>query len=71
MDLHKILKLKAEDVSLEESDILYVPDSAGKHALHRVGDMAVSLASGVALVRATTVPIGSKVRFSWTDNRGR
>jgi polysaccharide biosynthesis/export protein len=53
VDLHKILKLKSEDVGLEQSDILYVPDSAGKHAMRRAGDIALSLASGVALVCAT------------------
>jgi polysaccharide export outer membrane protein len=53
IDLHKILKLKSEDVSLEESDILYVPDSTGKRAMRRAGDIALSLATGVALFRAT------------------
>lgn len=53
IDLHKILRLKAEDVSLEESDILYVPDSTGKRAMRRAGDIALSLATGVALFRAT------------------
>ena len=54
IDLHKILRLKSEDVSLEESDILYVPDSTGKRAMRRAGDIALSLATGVALFRATS-----------------
>jgi len=53
VDLQKILKLKTDDVSLLQSDILYVPDSAGKRALRRGGEVALSLVSGVALVRAT------------------
>lgn len=56
VDLYKILRLKTDDVSLEESDILYVPDSNGKRAARRAGEIAISLATGVALFRATSVP---------------
>jgi hypothetical protein len=44
------MKLKTEDVSLQPSDILFVPDSTGKKALHRFGDVAVSLTAGAALL---------------------
>ncbi len=53
LDLNKVMNLKTEDVKLEASDILFVPDSAGKKALHRAGDMALVLTEGVALVGAT------------------
>lgn len=51
VDLQKVMQLKKEDVTLEASDILYVPDSTGKKALRRAGDVAISLGSGVALFR--------------------
>jgi polysaccharide export outer membrane protein len=51
VDLYKILRLKSDDVRLEESDILYVPDSTGKRAMRRAGDIALSLATGAALFR--------------------
>ncbi len=53
VDLKKVMQLKTEDVMLQPSDILFVPDSAGKRALHRAGDMALALTTGVALVTAT------------------
>ena len=40
VDLSKVMKLKTEDVQLQANDILFVPDSAGKKALHRAGDIA-------------------------------
>jgi polysaccharide export outer membrane protein len=52
VDLKKVMGLKTEDVMLQASDILFVPDSNGKKALHRAGDIAISLTSGVALVSA-------------------
>jgi len=51
VDLQRVMQLKKQDVTLEASDILYVPDSTGKKALHRAGDVAISLGSGVALFR--------------------
>ena len=50
VDLKKVMDLKTEDVMLQSSDILFVPDSSGKKALRRAGEVAVGLASGVALV---------------------
>ncbi len=51
VDLGKVLDRKIEDVRLYPSDILFVPDSSGKKALHRAGDIAIGLAQGVALFR--------------------
>jgi hypothetical protein len=51
--LRKILSLKTEDVRLQQSDILFVPDSSSKHAWRRTGEIAIALASGVALVVAS------------------
>jgi polysaccharide export outer membrane protein len=52
VDLNKVLHLKSEDVALQASDILFIPDSSGKRALHRAGDIAISLTTGLALVSA-------------------
>jgi polysaccharide export outer membrane protein len=53
VNLKKVLQLKTEDVMLQPSDILYVPDSSGKRALRRAGDVAIGLTTGLALVTAT------------------
>ncbi|SRR5712692_254870 len=53
VDLAKIMGRKAEDVRLQASDILFVPDSKGKKALRRSGEVAVALVSGLALFRLT------------------
>jgi polysaccharide export outer membrane protein len=50
VDLKKVLELKNEDVMLQSSDILFIPDSSGKKAWHRAGDIAISLTTGLALV---------------------
>jgi polysaccharide export outer membrane protein len=50
VDLKKVMDLKTEDVMLQSSDILFVPDSSGKKALQRAGEVAIGLASGAALV---------------------
>lgn len=51
LDLRKILNRKAEDMQLQPSDILYVPDSAAKQALLRSLEFGIALGSGVALYR--------------------
>ncbi len=51
VNLTKVLARKAEDVRLHPSDILFVPDSAGKKALRRVGETALALTAGVAVIR--------------------
>lgn len=50
IDLRKILALKSEDVPLQQSDILFVPDSSGKHALRKSGEVAIALATGAAII---------------------
>jgi polysaccharide export outer membrane protein len=51
LDLKKILNRKAEDMQLQPSDILYVPDSGAKQALLKSLEFGVALGSGVALYR--------------------
>jgi polysaccharide biosynthesis/export protein len=51
IDLRKILNRKAEDVQLQPSDILYVPDSAAKQAALRALEFGVALGSALALYR--------------------
>lgn len=53
IDLRKVMDLKAEDARLFADDVLFVPDSSGKRAWRRLGDIALSLTTGVALVRAS------------------
>jgi polysaccharide export outer membrane protein len=52
VDLKKIMSLKTQDVQMQANDILFVPDSNGLRALHRTGDVAIALTSGVAIVAA-------------------
>jgi polysaccharide export outer membrane protein len=52
VDLGKVLHLKTADVQLQANDILFVPDSNGLKALHRAGDVAISLTTGVSLIAA-------------------
>jgi polysaccharide biosynthesis/export protein len=51
VNLKLVVERKAEDVRLDPSDILYVPDSKAKQILYRASEAAVALASGVALYR--------------------
>ena len=51
VDLKKVLERTAEDVSLQPSDILYVPDSASKQAMYRALEFGLALGAGVALYR--------------------
>jgi polysaccharide biosynthesis/export protein len=51
LDLKKIVERKAEDVRLEASDILYIPDSMAKKALYKAGEAAIGIGTGVALYR--------------------
>lgn len=51
VDLKKVMQRKGGDTKLVANDILFVPDSAGKHAWHRTSDIIISLASGAALLR--------------------
>jgi polysaccharide biosynthesis/export protein len=51
IDLKKVLNRQAEDVQLQPSDILYVPESGSKQALFRAMEFGIALGSGVALYR--------------------
>lgn len=51
LDLKKVLKFESEDVQLQPSDVLYVPDSAAKQAFLRTVELGVALGSGIALYR--------------------
>jgi polysaccharide biosynthesis/export protein len=51
VDLKKVVQRKAEDVRLEASDILYVPDSNAKKALYKAGEIALGVGTSVALYR--------------------
>ena len=51
VDLKKVMQRKSSDAKMQANDILFVPDSAGKHALHRATDVIISLTSGIAMLR--------------------
>lgn len=51
IDLKKVLNRKAEDVQLQPSDILFVPESGSKQALFRAAEFGLALGSGLALYR--------------------
>lgn len=51
IDLKKVLSRKAEDLQLQPSDILFVPESGSKQALFRAMEFGLALGSGVALYR--------------------
>ena len=51
VDVKKIITLKSEDLELQRNDILYVPDSTGKHALRRSAEIAIAIATGAAIIR--------------------
>jgi len=51
VDLRKVMKRESEDVQLQPSDILYVPNSAGRQAMLRALEFGIALGSGIALYR--------------------
>ncbi len=51
IDLKKILDRETEDVQMRASDILYIPDDRVKEAILRTTEIAIGIASGVALYR--------------------
>jgi polysaccharide export outer membrane protein len=51
VDLKKVLDRKAEDLQLQPSDILYVPESGAKQAMFRAVEIGLAVGSGVALYR--------------------
>jgi len=51
VDLKKVQKRETEDVLLQPSDVLYVPDSGAKQALLRAAEFGAALGGAVALYR--------------------
>jgi polysaccharide export outer membrane protein len=51
VDLKKVMERQAEDVQLQPSDILYVPNSPGKQAMLRALEFGIAIGTGVALYR--------------------
>jgi polysaccharide export outer membrane protein len=51
VDLKKVMERTAEDVQLQPSDILYVPDSAARQAMIRVAELGIAIATSLALYR--------------------
>lgn len=52
VNLNSVMRLKTEDATLQPGDILFIPDSAGRRALHRAGDIGIALTTGIAVVSA-------------------
>jgi len=51
VDLGKILKQETEDVRLQASDVLYVPQSGSKQALLRAAEIGLGIGTAVAIFR--------------------
>jgi polysaccharide biosynthesis/export protein len=51
VDLKKVLNRQAEDLQLQPSDILYVPESGAKRAMIRAAEIAIAVGTGVLLYR--------------------
>jgi len=51
VDLKKVLNRKAEDLLLQPSDILYIPDSGAKQAMLRAVELGIAVGTGVLLYR--------------------
>ncbi|HWZ99919.1 MAG TPA: polysaccharide biosynthesis/export family protein [Candidatus Dormibacteraeota bacterium] len=51
VDLGKVLKQQTEDVKLQASDVLYVPQSGSKTALLRAAEIGLGIGTAVAIFR--------------------
>ncbi len=51
IDLSKLLAAKAPDPNLRANDILFIPDSSSRRAIHRGLEAAIQAATGVAIYR--------------------
>lgn len=51
VDLSKVLKQETEDVKLQASDVLYVPQSGSKAALLRAAEIGLGIGTAVAIFR--------------------
>ncbi|HET9399819.1 MAG TPA: polysaccharide biosynthesis/export family protein [Candidatus Acidoferrales bacterium] len=52
VNLKRVMQRKDEDAALQPNDVFFVPDSAGKRMLHTMGTAALSMTTGVAIIRA-------------------
>jgi polysaccharide export outer membrane protein len=53
VNVKNILSRKAQDVRLLPNDILFIPDSAGKKALTKAVDAALSITTGIVVLRGS------------------
>jgi len=51
VDLKRVLRRETEDVQLQPSDILYVPESASKQAMVRAAELGVAIGTAAAIFR--------------------
>jgi polysaccharide export outer membrane protein len=51
VELKRIMAAKAPDVSLENEDVLFIPNSASKSAARRSLQSIVEVATGMAIYR--------------------
>ena len=51
LNIKKVLNRQSEDLQLQPSDILYIPDSAAKQALLKAAEFGVAIGTGIALYR--------------------
>ena len=53
VDLGKVMKQETEDVKLQASDVLYVPQSGSRTALIRAAEIALGIGTAVAIFRVS------------------
>jgi len=51
VNVERILAFKSEDLELQQGDILFVPNSGSRQVMGRVATAAISLATGVSIMR--------------------
>jgi polysaccharide biosynthesis/export protein len=51
LDLKKVLERQSEDLQLQPSDILYVPDSAAKQAMYKAVELGLMIGTALAIYR--------------------
>lgn len=51
VDLKKVVKREAEDLQLQPSDVLYIPENAAKQAMLRAAELGLAIGSAVAIFR--------------------
>jgi polysaccharide biosynthesis/export protein len=51
IDLKKVLNRQSEDLQLRPSDVLYVPESAGKQAVFKAVEIGLAMGTAVAIYR--------------------